>query len=121
MRFGHNPYPPEKMGLCSSYRRYLASRSWWRLLHKTAIIERCHDEVWQAGDFHPHGGTVSHRDLLLLMTSVRNPALPTWPLTKTRLRACLTESPGQLLRFDERRSRCGQTRTERNTRMMDDA
>src|SRR5690242_18869838 len=36
MRFGHNPYPPEKMGLCSSYRRYLASRSWWRLLHKTA-------------------------------------------------------------------------------------
>src|SRR6187549_2623970 len=33
MRFGHNPYPLEKMGLCSSYRRYLTSRSWWRLLH----------------------------------------------------------------------------------------
>jgi hypothetical protein len=37
------------------------------------------------------------------------------------LRACLTRSPGQLLRFDERRSRCGQKRTGRNTKMMDDA
>jgi cellulose biosynthesis protein BcsQ len=37
MRFGHNPYPLEKMGLCSSCQRYLASRSWWRLIHKTAI------------------------------------------------------------------------------------
>jgi hypothetical protein len=42
-------------------------------------------------------------------------------LIRRGLRACLTESPGQLLRFDERRSGCGQTRTERNTRMMDDA
>src|SRR5689334_15166569 len=35
MWFGHNPYPLEKMGLSSSCQRYLASCSWWRLLHKT--------------------------------------------------------------------------------------
>jgi hypothetical protein len=35
MRFGHNPYPLEKIGLCSSCWGYLASCSWWRLLHKT--------------------------------------------------------------------------------------
>src|SRR4051795_192019 len=34
--FGHNPYPLEKMRLCSSSWAFLASRSWWRLLHKTA-------------------------------------------------------------------------------------
>jgi hypothetical protein len=36
MWFGHNPYPLEKMRLCSSSWAFLASRSWWRLLHKTA-------------------------------------------------------------------------------------
>src|SRR3954469_1301025 len=39
MRFGHNPYPLEKMGLCSSCQRYLASRSWWRLIHKTDKVD----------------------------------------------------------------------------------
>src|SRR5688500_19937143 len=38
MRFGHNPYPLEKMGVCSSCQRYLASRSWWRLIHKTGVF-----------------------------------------------------------------------------------
>src|SRR3954463_15576897 len=38
MRLGHNPYPLEKMGLCSSGQRYLASRSWWRLIHKTGFM-----------------------------------------------------------------------------------
>ena len=36
MRLRHDQHPLEKKGLCSSCQRYLASRSWWRLLHKTA-------------------------------------------------------------------------------------
>jgi len=40
MRFGHNPYPLEKMGLWSSCQRYLASCSWWRLLHKTGLLPK---------------------------------------------------------------------------------
>src|SRR3954452_2967691 len=35
MWFGHNPYPLEKMRLCSSRWALLASRSGWRLIHKT--------------------------------------------------------------------------------------
>jgi hypothetical protein len=37
------------------------------------------------------------------------------------LRACLTDSPYRLLKAAERRLRCGQTRTVRNTRLMGDA
>jgi hypothetical protein len=46
--------------------------------------------------------------------------LRTYTTQLEALRACLTRSSSQLLRFGERRSRCGQTRTGRNTRMMGD-
>src|SRR4051812_10039979 len=36
------------------------------------------------------------------------------------LRACLTDSPYRLLKAAKRRLGCGQTRTVRNTRLMDD-
>src|SRR3954452_493950 len=49
MRFGHNPYPPEKMGLCSSCRGYLASRSGWRLIHKTANWSAYNEALRQRG------------------------------------------------------------------------
>src|SRR3954447_7256199 len=39
----------------------------------------------------------------------------------SNLRACLTDSPYRLLKAAKRRLGCGQTRTVRNTRLMDDA
>jgi hypothetical protein len=66
MWFGHNPYPLEKMRLCSSSWAFLASRSWWRLLHKTGfagavgyMVKPPHHGycVWQdrTGRFHHRG------------------------------------------------------------------
>src|SRR4051812_49166161 len=42
-------------------------------------------------------------------------------MRKVELRACLTDSPGGLLRSVKRRLKCGQTKIVRNTRVMGDA
>src|SRR3954467_14570929 len=63
----------------------------------------------------------STRTKVLLRIMLRDTTVCEDDLVKQALRACLTDSPGGLLRSVKRRSKCGQTKIVRNTRVMGDA